>query len=511
MAKIKFTINRESLLEEANQNYFLTRVPQSNMQYYLLLNQNDIVSADDKTLVAEFDSEQMLNVVPGIRQEGSDRFGKPDMQTAIAGVQNPEQTVQIKAEELYDQYYVYQENMDPTKRREMMREREQKRQEALSNLEHKNGNVRTAADSSRTPKNQQQAQAGRQQTQTNRQQQGRTQAHNNASAPETVQKFYSKKQFQEIKKGIRQHLDTKKYQNIDLNPQQMKELRMALKAGLDVSTYNSPYVSARYMKEIRIGAKRGVRFDLAKLDHSLYNAEQLHELRLGFEKQLNVKKYINPNYSAAQMKELRLAMQAGFDTASLEDIHLSADQMHSMRIRMVFDRINEVLERMFNNLREWMSEKTNDLIERLKADYQGREPMTREQIKAERIAEAVAEIKETLVESELVTEEAYNAQNLDDKITESIQEWQEYMEYHPEQDVEAAVNDVSEDICEAANIKEEQPDVPDEKVVSIKQKQEMEEAAREEAIEKAIEEELQQNAAAHEMVIEEERWEAMIQ
>lgn len=496
MAKTKFTINKRTLVEEQADGYILTRVPNSNMDYYLLLKEDEVLSDDEQTLVAEWDSEQALNVLPRIYD--GDKTRRPTLKEAIAESQRPEGVIQMKAEELYKDYYEYDEKKDPEQRELARQAREQKRQAALSRSDQVKGTIQKG--NGQQGKSTMQSAAQERNASQNQQQQ-LSPAEEMARRRAQIQ-HYSKAQFREIRKGVRQRLDTSLYRNIDLSPKQMRELRLAMKAGLDVTKFNSPYISAKHMKELRIGAKRGVKMDLEKLDHSLYNEDQIHELRRGFEKKLTVKNYLNPEYSARQMRELRLGMQAGLDIAVFDDIRLTADQMHSVRKQMVLEHIGDILKRMCEDIREWLSEKMKRIAEHLMARYQQREPMTQEQIKEARINEAVQDIKDVLIQSELLPEAAYENEELDNRIKEQVENLVEYVQENPEQDLEQPAEEAAMDVCMAAGV--EPDNLEEEKVVSIDQENEFVMA-----MEKAVEQAMQQ---AYEMdeVIEEETFE-MIQ
>lgn len=512
MAKTKFSINRETLIEEQDNGYILTRVPNSNMEYYWLLNEKDIVSSDEMTLVVECDPEQDIAVLP--RVYSGDESRRPTLQEAIREIQEPTSSIFVKSEELYHEYYFYDKNLDPEQRAEQQRIRDQKRQEALARSDaSKNMRQQVKQQTVRNNSKSQTTNSIHQDVQdTSQIQQTQTPAQRMAQKRAQIP-HYTKQQFKEILKCHRQKLDASMISNIDLSHQQMKELRLAMKVGLDVSKYNSPFISAKHMKEIRLGAKRGVRFDMDKLDHSLYNAEQMHELRLGFEKKLDVKKYLNPAYEAAQMKELRLAMQAGLDTRKLEDIHLSVDQMHAIRHQMVLSDIGDVLKRFFEKIRDWISEKIQVGMEHINANLQNRDPMNLDELKEANMKDAIAEIKYTLVQSELLPERAYEDVVIDDKIRNHIEELMSYME-SPEPDVEKAIEVAAEDICQAVGAEISVP--REEKVVSINQANNHHEhvssvtAEQERAISEAIDQQLQQAYEMdQEIVIEEEAWEMM--
>lgn len=501
MSKTKFSINKETLIEEESNGYILTRVPRSKMEYYWLLNEKDVLSSDDKTLIVECDAEQDIAVLPRVKD--GDGIRRPTLQEAIEQMNQP---ILVQAQELYNDYYEYDESKDPKQREEQQRIREQKRQEALERMDVSKNSQNQAKQLSQKQKdnniNTSRGQVSNQpQTPAQKMQQQR----------ETIP-HYSKQQFKEILKGTRQRLDTSLYSNIKLNPQQMKELRLSMKAGVDVTKYNSPFISAKHMKEIRLGAKRGVKFDMDKLDHSLYNAEQIHELRLGFEKKLDVKKYLDPSYEAGQMKELRLAMQAGLDTKRLEDFHLSVEQMHAIRHQMVLSNLGDILTRFFERMKEMVGDFVLSGMEKVSANLMNRESRTLEEMKEANMQEAIQDIKYTLVESDILPTRAYEDKGIDSKIREQIDDLVSYMDNEPEADIQKAAEETAVDMCQAVGAEINIP--RDEKVVSINQSNNqvnnVVSAEQMNAISNAIDEQLgQATENTQEVVIAEDNFDMM--
>lgn len=503
MAKTKFSINKEKLVEEQGDGYILTRVPNSNMEYYLLFTEDEVFTDDKQTIILEWDSDKELNVLPRVQDEKAESgIRRPNLKEAIAAQQNPTGAIKMKASELYKEYYYYDKTKDPEQRKKEWQEREAKRKEALERSDN--------------AKNKQNTQKGNEtDNQKSTQQVDNTESQKSVSPAEKIEQqreqiqHYSKQQFKEILKGSKQQINTSLYRNINLNPQQMRELRLALKAGLDVKQYNSPFISAKHMKEIRLGAKKGVRLDMQKLDHSLYNAEQMHELRLGFEKKVDVKRYLDPAYDAAQMKEIRLGMQAELDTGKFEDLHMTASQMHAIRLHMVTQKAENILKIMFEDIRLFLNEKIENITELMRARYQKRGAMTTEQIKEARMDDAIKDTKELLIQSELLPESAYENEGLTEEMKQSVKDWQEYLEQHPEKAVREAIEEAAKEsvkeMCEIADVDLEQP--KEEKVIDIQQN-------NGKTIEQAVDEALWENTMqqAYEMdqeIIEEETWEMM--
>lgn len=98
---------------------------------------------------------------------------------------------------------------------------------------------------------------------------------------------YSQNQMKEILSGIKKGVDTKIYNDIELNSSQMKEIRLGLEEGLDVKQYNYSHLSAAQMKEVRLGLQKGVTVNLYQKDSAfqkVFTANQLKEIRKGLEK-----------------------------------------------------------------------------------------------------------------------------------------------------------------------------------------------------------------------------------
>ncbi len=78
----KFQINRKSLIHDADKDFALTRVPNSNMEYYILVGKEDVVSADAETIVVDWADEKQLDVIPAIREEGKE-WRPPTLKEAV--------------------------------------------------------------------------------------------------------------------------------------------------------------------------------------------------------------------------------------------------------------------------------------------------------------------------------------------------------------------------------------------------------------------------------------------
>ena len=91
MAKTKFSINKKTLVEERRDGNILTRVPNSNMEYYMLIGEDEVLSEDESTLIVEWDSDTELDMLSRIWDENAqDGVRRPSLEEAVAARQNPE-------------------------------------------------------------------------------------------------------------------------------------------------------------------------------------------------------------------------------------------------------------------------------------------------------------------------------------------------------------------------------------------------------------------------------------
>lgn len=406
MAGKKFTINRKTLLVAENASYYLTRVPQSHMQLYLLLDKRrDVVSEDVNTIMAELNEDTTRNVIR------SANGNAPKLEDVLNGKYKND-IVAMTPNDLERDYYEYKPDRDPQIRAMREQERMQRQEEAAARYRERQSGVKQEKQDTHKRENQSAKKTiERQKTEAQKQ-------------PKVKQQYYNKEQFQQIKLGVRRGLNVELYSNIQFSAEQMKELRMALKQGVDIRKYNNPVISAEHMRELRLGAENGVELSLSKLDQTQYNADQIHELRIGFEKGLNVNHYLNPSYTARQMKEIRLGEQIGLDTTAYQSLHYTADQMKTMRVQLIFQRIKDVIKNLFQQAKQWLdnvlSQGATNVIEHMQSSMQNREPRNTDQVVKDRLRDAVTEIKTDLINSELVNEEAYDDQVFEDIISRHV-------------------------------------------------------------------------------------------
>lgn len=415
----EFSINKETLLERVFENNYLSRIPGTNRKKMTMFSKSNLIREDDKTLYFQYPEEADIPV-----------WETPPSEEEInAYLKNPaeaENWIPVEANELYAGWYEYKEYGSPEERRTGEQQRASRQKEALDN-----------GKKTKEPKTQQ----NNKEKQIKEQPIQETQE---ANQPQPNVNQYNKDQFREIRRGLRQHLDVKQYQNVQFDYKQMRQLRLSLKAHIDVSSWASPYVSAEKMKELRLGVKKGIRFDTDKIDHRLYDAAQIREIRLGFEKGVMVKDYLNPAFRAEQMHEIRIGMQLGLDTAKYIDPSFTVEQMRILKTDMIRERIREIIEKWLEAIRDAIDMVAGRVAESIK--YQTMR--TPEQIKLDTMQEVVEDIKYLLVESELLPTAAYDDQEIEFKIKEQLNELVNTMTNHPEKNMQEEIENAATQISE---------------------------------------------------------------
>ena len=396
--KQKFSINKETLVREENDNVILTRVPNSEGQYFVAFSRNDVVSQNDKTYILELGEEQQI----AMWNE------EPHIKFAENAQTNPEYNnsamTRLSASELYSDYYTYSESSDPS-----AKQRRQERQQKFSGKKAKSDVQNKAQDASKGEDNANAVPAEEGQNQ------------NNNAAQKTKVKHYDARQMAEIMKGMMQGVDVDQYRNVDMDADKMKELRLGLRSGVDASPCNNKDISAEAMRELRLGARKVL--EIKDIDVSKYNGEQLRELRLGLQQglELKVSGYLNSDYEAAQMRELRLGLRAGLDISAYQDVHFTAEQMQQIRYRLVLQNIMQILRNFLEEAKIWLSQRVENLADMLSIKIPTPEIHgLLEEIPAEQ--SPAKQIEDILIKSEMADEAVLQSEAVHEELTKSIED-----------------------------------------------------------------------------------------
>lgn len=448
--KIKLTINKvlyesdetrgwDGFYKEETDNYIKTILPRAGEKGgYIWFDKKDIVmNKDGSGFMVEIDPDKDY----GILANG----GNPEIENRAMPMRT------LKGDELYEQHYEYKAKFDPTSEASKIAAQNKAAINAAranrsktSTPSSNSGNKKIVANYTPTPKDN--IQSNNTTTEIN------SNVVQEEAKQDEVTKTYSKEQFEEIKRGVRNHLDIKKYSNVNLNAAQMKELRLGLKDHIDVSRYNNSMISAEHMKEIRLGFNNGVGVDIDKLDHLKYNASQMKEIRLGYQNKLSIATYLDPRYSAGQMREMRLGLKANLNIEQYSSLNFSAEQMKVIRHSLVYQSVIDRIKQMFISIRDTLAELTSSLVGKINNKSLDDEMV--QQIIDENVDLAVEDIKDILQQSELDNQNTFNNEETYFTIKDKLHEVTESIvnDNGEENKVEESISNVAAEILESAGI-----------------------------------------------------------
>lgn len=398
---MKVTISNEIIDRTEPDGTVVTRIPKRNE--YLYLERENVLAHGEHGIVAELEPDRYY----------------------IVGGKDPDSTaVRKERGETLSKNYTYIEQYDPLVQ---MAKNQQKQQEQSEQTTAKLTRQEQTQGTSRTNE------GGQSQAEQN--------GNENTQQTKTVPK-YSSEQFRQIKLGQKHHLDTSKYWDIHLSPEQMKQLRLMQENGVDIVglEYNKPTVPTDILEELRLGHKAG--YDMSKYNWKNMQSAQLREVRIGLEHGVDASRYAFPAYNAEQMKQLRLGLQSGLDIARYSNPWFTDKQMYSLRCRQIFDRIKAKFKELFEAAKDFFRNSSlhkirasvlnkieqglNRTVEALstKEAVQGafRNQEVPEVTLDERIQETVHDIKELLVAQELVPEDVMDNAEMSEQMNTKIKE-----------------------------------------------------------------------------------------
>ena len=117
--------------------------------------------------------------------------------------------------------------------------------------------------------------------------------------------MFNKQQYREFRRALKNGVNPRILEN--MTAEQMRETRLAAESKLDL-TYFKPDVSAEKMNAVRNLLLIKADIDPAFV-HS-FNAEQLHQIKLGLDLGLDVEKYRYPYLTSGQMRRMRIGLLA---------------------------------------------------------------------------------------------------------------------------------------------------------------------------------------------------------
>ena len=138
-------------------------------------------------------------------------------------------------------------------------------------------------------------------------------------------------QLAEIRKGIVDKVDVRKYLDPRLSWSAMEEMRLEMFQGIDMSKYRAEGFDTLQLAQIRQGLANDL--DVSAYAKKDYFADQMREIRLGLSKEGGVPIifYQDPAFNAPQMREIRKGLQAGVDVSKYAKVTMPFMKMRAIR------------------------------------------------------------------------------------------------------------------------------------------------------------------------------------
>lgn len=412
---MKITISEELIArtEPGPEGYLVSRIP-GKQNIFLYLKKDDIISQDERTVLAEINEEKQY----------------------LVGSREGSRKVAWNAKKLLENYQ-YEETFDPQIRAENQRIREEKqrtRQEMQQRAVNQSKQVQLSDKQSQNV----QTGGNMEDSTVKRQNTNQHQNEQQIQVEQQRQRTYSKEQFRQLKLGEKHHVDITKIWNIELKAEQMKQLRLMLEDGIQVDQlkYNDPSISAEVMSELRLCNRQNG--EINNINWRRMNADQLKQIRLGMEHNIDIKQYAYPAYTNEQMRQLRLALQSKLDIAAYRNPHFTEKQMYSMRCQQVWQKIKDEIKSLWHtfidhlhldnlnrirlNIMQHVERGLGQIADQIQNTpdiFMDRHPELVETLD-DRINETVQDLKELLVAQELVSEEVMTDAAISQRFEERI-------------------------------------------------------------------------------------------
>ena len=138
-------------------------------------------------------------------------------------------------------------------------------------------------------------------------------------------------QLAEIRKGINDKVDVKRYMDPSMPWTAMEEMRLEMYQGIDMTEYREKGFDVLQLAQIRQGLVAGV--DVSQYARKDFFADQMREVRLGLniDNPIPVIFYLDPAFDSLQMREIRKGLQAGIDISSYASVSTPFLKMRAIR------------------------------------------------------------------------------------------------------------------------------------------------------------------------------------
>lgn len=140
---------------------------------------------------------------------------------------------------------------------------------------------------------------------------------------------YNNKQWEEVLLGSEQGIEVSKYAYPYYHASQMKQIRLGLLSGIDITLYNDKLNHSKVMKYIRLAQEENL--PIKQYLNERLNYKQLEQIYLGLQNGQDVSKYYKAEYNEWKMMEVRLGYDEGYDLSGYLDTH-NHNQIHYIRL-----------------------------------------------------------------------------------------------------------------------------------------------------------------------------------
>ncbi len=142
---------------------------------------------------------------------------------------------------------------------------------------------------------------------------------------------YNPLQLSEIRKGLADKLDVRKYLNPKMSWLEMEEIRLELYQGIDMSPYRKEGFDVQQIFQIRKGLNSNI--DVSVFAKKDYLAEQMREIRKGLvnSSDFPIIFYMDPAFDHLQMREIRKGLEKNIDVSMYAYVDMPYMKMRVIR------------------------------------------------------------------------------------------------------------------------------------------------------------------------------------
>ena len=145
----------------------------------------------------------------------------------------------------------------------------------------------------------------------------------------TIYLEYSAKMIRIIRKSILSNVDIMPFIEEGYDTLQLSYIRESLSKNINIEPYISKKIRGTAIREIMLGLEEGL--DVTPYAKSIYSWQQMREIRLGIRNRVDISLYTSTFYNWKQMREIRFGLEMGYDVSSYCSYMYTAKEMKKRR------------------------------------------------------------------------------------------------------------------------------------------------------------------------------------